>query len=90
MTIRPIGRWTCWWRPTPRGRVQEAVFFAVANLLNLEVDLVFFDTTSTYFEADDEDQDGPSNGDGDGAGAGREGFRRSGMSKDHRDDLPRS
>src|SRR6266540_3120085 len=42
-----------------QGQVQEAVFFAVANLLNLEVDLLFFDTTSTYFEAD-EDQDEPS------------------------------
>jgi transposase len=37
------------------GRVQQAVFFAVANLLNLEVDLLFFDTTSTYFERDDDD-----------------------------------
>jgi transposase len=67
-----------------QGQVQEAVFFAVANLLNLEVDLLFFDTTSTYFERDDEDQDEP----GEGAGAGREGFRRYGKSKDHRDDLP--
>ncbi|PWU49672.1 IS1634 family transposase [Micromonospora sp. S4605] len=57
------------------GRVQEAVFFAVANLLNLEVDLLFFDTTSTYFERDGED-------DGDDA------FRRFGHSKDHRGDLP--
>src|SRR3954467_3507129 len=39
----------------PDARVQEAVFFAVANLLNLEVDLLFFDTTSTYFERDTED-----------------------------------
>src|SRR5205814_8593551 len=38
-----------------QGRVQEAVFFAVANLLNLEVDLLFFDTTSTYFERDGDD-----------------------------------
>ena len=36
--------------------VQEAVFFAVADLLNLEVDLLFFDTTSTYFETEDVDQ----------------------------------
>ena len=36
-------------------RVQEAVFFSVADLLNLEVDLLFFDTTSTYFETEDED-----------------------------------
>jgi len=55
--------------------VQEAVFFAVANLLNLEVDLLFFDTTSTYFERDDEEQ-------------GEEAFRRYGHSKDHRPDLP--
>jgi len=67
-----------------QGQVQEAVFFAVANLLNLEVDVLFFDTTSTYFERDTEDQDEP----GEGEGAGREGFRRYGKSKDHRDDLP--
>src|SRR5215204_3115621 len=71
-----------------QGQVQEAVFFAVANLLNLEVDVLFFDTTSTYFEADDEDHHEASNGDSDGAGGGREGFRRYGKSKDHRDDLP--
>lgn len=58
-----------------QAEVQEAVFFAVADLLNLEVDLLFFDTTSTYFEADTED-------DGDDA------FRRYGHSKDHRPDLP--
>jgi transposase len=67
-----------------QGQVQEAVFFAVAHLLNLEVDLLFFDTTSTYFERDDEDHDEPSEGDR----AGRQGFRRYGKSKDHRDDLP--
>ena len=67
-----------------QGQVQEAVFFAVANLLNLEVDVLFFDTTSTYFERDTEDHDVP----GEGEGAGREGFRRYGKSKDHRDDLP--
>jgi transposase len=59
-----------------QAEVQEAVFFAVADLLNLEVDLLFFDTTSTYFERDTEDP-------GDGGG-----FRRYGHSKDHRPDLP--
>jgi hypothetical protein len=58
-----------------QGRVQESVFFAVANLLNLEVDLLFFDTTSTYFERDDEE-------------TGDDAFRRFGHSKDHRPDLP--
>jgi len=57
-----------------QGAVQEAVFFAVANLLNLEVDLLFFDTTSTYFERDSED--------------GEAALRRYGHSKDHRADLP--
>jgi hypothetical protein len=42
-----------------QGQVQEAVFFAVAHLLNLEVDGLFFATTSTYFERDGEDQDAP-------------------------------
>jgi len=28
------------------------VFDQVAHLLNLEVDLIFFDTTSTYFETE--------------------------------------
>ena len=32
--------------------LQEQVFFSVANLLNLEVDVLFFDTSSTYFELD--------------------------------------
>jgi transposase len=58
-----------------QAQVQEAVFFAVAHLLNLEVDLLFFDTTSTYFERDEEEDE-----------VG--GFRRYGKSKDHRDDLP--
>jgi hypothetical protein len=59
--------------------VQETVFFAVANLLNLDVDVLFFDTTSTYFELDDED-------DPDAATVST--LRRFGKSKDHRPDLP--
>jgi Transposase DDE domain len=37
-------------------QIQEQVFFAVANLLNLEVDVLLFDTTSTYFETEDDDE----------------------------------
>ena len=33
--------------------IQEKVFWATASLLNLTVDLIFFDTTNTYFEMDD-------------------------------------
>ncbi len=36
----------------PLGELQQAVFFSVANLLNLEVDILFFDTSSTYWETD--------------------------------------
>ncbi|MFB6368581.1 MAG: IS1634 family transposase [Gemmatimonadota bacterium] len=36
--------------------VQRAVFFSTASLLNLEVDLLFFDTTTTYFEVEEEDE----------------------------------
>jgi Transposase DDE domain len=84
--------------------LEREVFHQVANLLNLEVDLLFFDTTSTYFELDEPDtpiardqrglpfpSDGnPGDGHGDGAGDGvtPAGFRSYGKSKDHREDLP--
>ncbi len=69
-------------------RVQEAVFFAVANLLNLEVDLLFFDTTSTYFERGTEDPGTPADTEAGGEAGGGSGFRRYGHSKDSRPDLP--
>ncbi|MEV4139319.1 IS1634 family transposase [Dactylosporangium sp. NPDC049742] len=64
--------------------VQETVFFAVANLLDLEVDVLFFDTTSTYFELGDEDDTSGA----DGGRAAVSTLRRFGKSKDHRPDLP--
>jgi hypothetical protein len=77
--------------------LQERVFFAVASLLDLEVDLLFFDTSSTYWETDrlpEELQD--QDGDGESAEPAAEeslplesGRRRySKHSKDHRPDLP--
>jgi len=80
--------------------LEKAVFGQVANLLNLEVDLLFFDTTSTYFCIDGADdpvgRDGRGEvladiGDGDDGQqtpATSTGFRIYGKSKDHRDDLP--
>ena len=53
--------------------VQREVFFAVSDLLNLQVDLILFDTTSTYFEIPAEREDE---------------FRKFGESKDRRWDLP--
>jgi hypothetical protein len=67
-------------------RVQESVFFSLANLLNLEVDVIFFDTTSSYFEVDADGEDDDAGGGEAGADAGS--LRRRGHSKDHRPDLP--
>jgi hypothetical protein len=44
------------WLHQVKDPVEREVFGQVANLLNLEVDLLFFDTTSTYFEVDEEDE----------------------------------
>ena len=72
----------------------EEAYRQVTDLLNLEVDLLFFDTTSTYFETGEEDGPVPRDEDGqrvaeDSDEAVKEtGFRARGKSKDSRDDLP--
>jgi Transposase DDE domain len=88
------------WLGEIQAALEREVFGQVATLLDLEVDLLFFDTTSTYFELDEpaapiaRDQRGhglPETADsaaGHGDGAKPAGFRSSGHSKDHRDDLP--
>jgi len=68
------------WLTEIEAELAEQVYWATANLLNLEVDLLFFDTTSTYFETDAADP--PS----EGAPAGFRAYN--GHSKDHRPDLP--
>ena len=70
--------------------IAAEIFYSVAHLLNLDVNIVFVDTTSTYREmevaaelaevaGDDEDDDSLPE---------QEGARLFGHSKDHRDDLP--
>ncbi len=44
------------WLYDVRDKLEAGVFAQVANLLNLKVDLLFFDTTSTYFELEDPDE----------------------------------
>jgi hypothetical protein len=75
--------------------VQRQVFDRLANLLNLEVDLLFFDTTSTCFELDEADEPvardeaGRLDPGGQVSDPVRDiGFRTWGNSKDHRPDLP--
>ncbi len=36
--------------------IEEEVYFSVSSLLNLDVELVFYDTTSLHFEVDEQDQ----------------------------------
>lgn len=57
--------------------IQQEVFFSVASLFNLEVDLIFLDTTSAYFEIEGEDPDSEEEA----------GWRKWGVSKDKRQDL---
>ena len=73
------------------------IFSSVAHLLNLDLDLVFVDTTSTYFEAEGPDllpelqEDDPKdagNHGGDEVGPVESGRRAFGHSKDFRTDLP--
>jgi len=52
--------------------VEDAVFFHVANLFNLVVDVIFYDTTTASFSIDEEDEDTDSG----------PGFRKYGHSKD--------
>jgi hypothetical protein len=97
--LAEVGEQTCYramdWLHEVKDDLERQVFDEVANLLNLEVDLLFFDTTSTYFELDEPDEALARDKRGDrltgeqakqhGQAAG---FRAYGKSKDSRDDLP--
>ncbi len=83
------------WLHQVRGELEKQVYLAVAGLLNLEVDLLFFDTTPAYFELGDADEEiartwrGEKPADGEDADPDKtSGFRTHGKSKDSRDDLP--
>src|SRR5712671_3042076 len=82
------------WLHAVRGELEKQVYFQVADLLGLEVDLLFFDTTSTYFELEDADEEAARNWRGERASGDdadpdkTAGFRTHGKSKDSRDDLP--
>lgn len=83
------------WLYEIRGELEKEIYHQVADLLNLEVDLLFFDTTSTYFELSGADDPVARNWRGEAAGSDDEidagkttGFRTEGKSKDSRDDLP--
>ncbi|HEY4604039.1 MAG TPA: IS1634 family transposase, partial [Blastococcus sp.] len=73
------------------GEVAAEIFASVAHLLNLDLDIVFVDTTSTYFETETvEDQVELAEPviDNEVTNPTEAGQRAFGHSKDHRDDLP--
>src|SRR6266536_865281 len=94
-----IGEQACYramdWLLQIRAPLEQEIFAQVANLLNLEVDLLFFDTASTYFELEEADEEVARNWRGEKASGGDDadpgkaaGLRTHGNSKDSRDDLP--
>lgn len=68
--------------------IERAIYFQVADLLNLDVDIVFYDTTSLHFEIDDEDEHGPEQGNGEAGDNDRRAARKRGHSKNGRKDAP--
>jgi hypothetical protein len=78
------------------GEIASEIFASVAHLLNLDVEIIFVDTTSTYWEVEvaDELVDElvdlqPDPAEDDGLGKAVEGGTRTfGKSKDYRDHLP--
>jgi hypothetical protein len=71
--------------------IAAEVFGSVAHLLNLDLDIVFVDTTSTYWETETADElaelaDEPA--DDETSNPAEAGTRAFGHSKDHRGDLP--
>ena len=71
--------------------IAAGIFSSVAHLLNLDLDIVFVDTTSTYWELECADTDpelADEAGDDETSSPAEAGTREFGHSKDHRADLP--
>jgi len=65
-------------------RVEKAVYFRMADLMNAEVDLIFYDTTNVHFEIDEEDGASTKGPDGKERGP----LRKRGKAKNKRYDAP--
>lgn len=72
--------------------VEEAIYFRMADLLNVDVELIFYDTTSLHFEVDEQDGGVGANDTVRGSvAAGAKSYRaarKRGKSKNGRDDAP--
>lgn len=66
-----------------KSEVEKAIYFKMADLMNADVDLIFYDTTSLHFEVDEEDEIEREK-----AGTTYEALRKRGHSKNGRTDAP--
>jgi hypothetical protein len=66
-----------------KAEVEKAIFFKMADLMNADVDLIFYDTTSLHFEVDEEDET-----ELEGLGQKHKPLRKRGYSKNGRSDAP--
>jgi len=67
--------------------IERAIYFRMADLLNADVDLIFYDTTSLHCEIDDEDA-APARGSAAAGGHPYPPLRTRGHSKNGRGDVP--
>ena len=67
--------------------IEESLYYRLADLLNLDVDLVFYDTTSLHFEIDDADTVA-GHGSQPAGGKSYAPLRKRGKSKNGREDAP--
>ena len=72
--------------------IEQAIFYRVSDLLNLDVEVIFYDTTSLHFEIDEEDRGASETGTvrGSKSAGGKEyqAPRKRGHSKNGRTDAP--
>ncbi len=68
-------------------KIEKAIYFRLADLFNIDVDLIFYDTTSLHFEIDEEDEV-PSHGNKAAGARLYEPLRKRGKSKNGRSDAP--
>jgi hypothetical protein len=81
------------WLEAHKEAIEQAVYFRLADLLNLDVELIFYDTTSVHFESDEMDQGQGEEDLVEGSlAAGAKTYkapRKRGLSKHGRSDAPR-
>ena len=74
-----------------REAIEETLYYRLADLLNLDVELVFYDTTSLHFEIDEADVGGENDEVHGSVAAGRKAYRplrKRGHAKNGRSDVP--